>query len=127
MPTERETRDMAEAYAACALWSSLNYRTEGDDPTPFDDDYSVHDIAAATLSEFRADCTAFLADNAADIAETGADPAQTGHDFWLTRNGHGAGFWDRGYGEAGDRLTAAAHVYGSVDLYETVTGEVAAQ
>jgi len=20
---------------------------------------------------------------------------QAGHDFWLTRNGHGAGFWDR--------------------------------
>jgi hypothetical protein len=23
------------------------------------------------------------------------DPAQIGHDLWLTRNGHGAGFWDR--------------------------------
>lgn len=22
-------------------------------------------------------------------------PWQAGHDFWLTRNGHGAGFWDR--------------------------------
>jgi len=23
------------------------------------------------------------------------DPVQIGHDLWLTRNGHGAGFWDR--------------------------------
>mgnify|MGYP003653116883 FL=1 len=23
------------------------------------------------------------------------DPEQIGHDLWLTRNGHGAGFWDR--------------------------------
>lgn len=23
------------------------------------------------------------------------DPAQIGHDLWLTRNGHGVGFWDR--------------------------------
>jgi hypothetical protein len=23
------------------------------------------------------------------------DPTQIGHDLWLTRNGHGAGFWDR--------------------------------
>jgi len=23
------------------------------------------------------------------------DAAQIGHDLWLTRNGHGAGFWDR--------------------------------
>lgn len=40
-----------------------------------------------------------------------------GIDFWLTRNGHGAGFWDRGLGDVGTRLTCAAHNYGSVDLY----------
>lgn len=38
-----------------------------------------------------------------------------GHDFWLTRNGHGAGFWDRGMGALGDRLTAACKPYGSAD------------
>lgn len=27
------------------------------------------------------------------------DTAQCGHDFYLTRNGHGSGFWDRGYDE----------------------------
>src|SRR3990172_722524 len=29
------------------------------------------------------------------------DPKQLGHDLWLTRNGHGTGFWDRPeiYGE----------------------------
>lgn len=37
---------------------------------------------------------------------------QHGHDFALTRNGHGAGFWDRGYGAVGDRLTEAAQAYG---------------
>lgn len=35
-----------------------------------------------------------------------------GHDFAFTRNHHGAGFWDRGYGEVGDRLTEAAEAYG---------------
>ena len=39
-----------------------------------------------------------------------------GHDFWLTRNRHGAGFWDRGYPEAiGKALTDAAHAEGSAD------------
>ena len=28
-----------------------------------------------------------------------------GHDFFLTQAGHGAGFWDRGLGVLGDRLT----------------------
>lgn len=36
-----------------------------------------------------------------------------GHDFALTRNGHGAGFWDRGLGEMGDMLTEECKPYGS--------------
>lgn len=43
------------------------------------------------------------------------------HDFWLTRNGHGAGFWDRtelDADELGDRLTVLAKEFGAVDLYQ---------
>lgn len=39
-----------------------------------------------------------------------------GHDFKLTRDGHGAGFWDRGYGEAGKQLTEAARAYGTEEI-----------
>jgi hypothetical protein len=47
----------------------------------------------------------------------GIDPpeARAGHDFWLTRRGHGTGFWDRGLGKLGDRLSEAAKVYGDDD------------
>jgi len=50
------------------------------------------------------------------INEFGAE--QLGHDFWLTRNGHGAGFFDRGY-DSGDEdiLMKASRDMGSVDLY----------
>ncbi len=40
-----------------------------------------------------------------------------GHDFALTRNGHGVGFWDRGYGDIGDILTDACKPYGEHNLY----------
>jgi len=40
-----------------------------------------------------------------------------GHDFALTRNHHGAGFLDRGYGPIGDALTDAAQIYGEANLY----------
>ena len=39
------------------------------------------------------------------------------YDYWLTRNGHGAGFWDRGLGELGDNLSEMANLQGSVDAY----------
>lgn len=42
-----------------------------------------------------------------------------GHDFALSRNGHGAGFFDRGMGELGDRLQDAARVYGASDAWTT--------
>lgn len=52
------------------------------------------------------------------------DAAQSGHDFWLTRNRHGAGFWDGDYPEdVGKALTDAAHVYGSVYLENTKESE----
>jgi hypothetical protein len=50
--------------------------------------------------------------------------ARAGHDFWLTRNGHGAGFWDRGLGDLGERLSKAAKVYGEVYLYPGDDGKV---
>lgn len=66
------------------------------------------------------DCRDFLEANAALLGEyeaAGFTMEQAGHDFWLTRNGHGAGFWDRGLpGDLGKRLTQASKV-GSVDLY----------
>lgn len=73
----------------------------------------------------------------ADLESTGMSPEAAAHDFILTRNGHGAGFWDRGYGDAGRRLTDAVKTYGEVhatvlsafmdegpDIYATVGIEV---
>jgi hypothetical protein len=101
------------AYITCALWSSTdNARDDGGDP--LDRNYGPEDLTIATLREMIADCRSFQHDNAADLE--GLDTEQCGHDFWLTRNGHGAGFWDRGLGALGDRLSDASKPYGSVDL-----------
>lgn len=40
-----------------------------------------------------------------------------GHDLALTRNGHGAGFWDRGLGEAGILLTHWAKSLGTLNIF----------
>lgn len=101
-------------YIAAALWSST-----GDDGEPLDSAFSRGDLAPECLAGMRSSCADFAAANARDLAEycktRGADSA--GHDFWLTRCGHGAGFWDRGLGALGNRLSDAAKIYGGVDLY----------
>jgi hypothetical protein len=50
----------------------------------------------------------------------GLTSEQLGHDFSLTRNHHGAGFWDRGWQELGDWLTRVAQSMGSCSLYGAV-------
>lgn len=101
-----------EGYQACALWASCDEEGE-----PMDS--GEHELAQETLDQFLADCGAFLG----EIEDAGIEWRdalgweQLGHDLWLTRNGHGAGFWDRDLGQLGDALTDAAKRQGSRDLY----------
>ena len=62
------------------------------------------------------DCTAFC--RLARWHLHGLTPEQIGHDFWLTRNGHGTGFWDRGLDDQGDALTTLCKIFGEQDAYE---------
>lgn len=108
------------AYIECALWSSTDQSDEsGGDP--LDDNYSIHDISAKSLKEMVDDCRRFQENNALDLELSTLDEAQQGHDFWLTRNRHGAGFWDRKHispeaDKALDRLTGASQNEGECVL-----------
>ena len=102
------------AYIEAALWSSMDESDE-QGGEPLDDNYGPDDIAEEALASILDDCKAFQRDHADAI---GDELEQAGHDFWLTRNGHGAGFWDGDWEDnIGQRLTEASDVYGSVDLY----------
>lgn len=112
------------AYIEASLWSS-NDESDDSGGKPLDTNYDVDDIAPDALTTIIADCQKFQSDNAADLAlaydlypqREWSPESQAGHDFWLTRNGHGVGFWDRGIGEVGDRLTEASNKCGEVHLY----------
>jgi hypothetical protein len=105
------------AYVECALFSSADGDGESFEMQNFDSD----DIAPETAAAMRSDCNGFVDANAGDLALCGLSAAQAGHDFWLTRNRHGTGYWDRGGNdserEALARLSGAARSEGSVDLY----------
>ena len=106
-------------YAIAALWSSTD-----DEGEPLDIIYSLDDIAPETMQSMRDDVASFVSQNEALLIESGHSEGQIGHDFWLTRNGHGAGFWGRGLGDIGDKLTDACKPFGSVDLYVGDGGQV---
>ena len=89
--------------------------------------YSADDIAAESLTKMREECSAFYNAHGSMWGAHWSD-ARAGHDYWLTRNGHGAGFWDRyaqGEGhDIGTVLTAAAHADGARDLYVGDDGKI---
>lgn len=119
-------------YIACALWSSYVTDENGENGKPLDSDEFT--LSNEAHDKMREDCEDFFKHHEKDLAKyceliwynpgEGEPEDYAGHDFWLTRNGHGAGFWDRGLGELGDRLTEAAKAYGSVDLYPMEDGRI---
>ena len=95
------------------------------DGAPLDDHFGIEDCDPQLLRDAESDCNDFwehLED--VDLLEGAyryADDARIAHDFWLTRNGHGAGFWDGDYdgadGHFGLALTDAAKTWGGLDIY----------
>lgn len=134
-----DIHEFVQHYVTCLLWSETVEDIDadpdkyGERPTiSADDRYSPDDIDPEAMAEIVKDCTDFVTANTADLLAMGeqvangwgdlSDPLASaagdgGHNFCLSRNGHGAGFWDRGLGELGDRLHDAAKVHGTQGLY----------
>jgi hypothetical protein len=101
--------DFVQQYLETALWSSTD-----DNGDPFDKNHDVADLAPAFVQQATKDADAFRA-RVKDAGITDdVDTGQGGHDFWLTRNRHGAGFWDGDWQE-GQRLTEIAHAFGEIE------------
>jgi hypothetical protein len=145
----------SQAYVEAALFSSTDNFTynhgekksefdpeyDEDEPSgiediggePLDKKYTINDIDPNTLRKMIADCNSFYDKYSELYHRAGWADDRAAHDFWLTRNGHGAGFWSRElneldpelYGNITDEqfedvkelLTKAAKSYGTYDLY----------
>lgn len=100
------------AYVECLVWQASE-----DDISAMHHGADLLDFDPASRVDIQTDCQAFYDANR-ELWADGWTDEQAGHDFALTRNGHGAGFWDRYWGAddpravAGDVLADAARVYG---------------
>lgn len=123
--------DFTRGYVTCVFW--LGVEDPEDDSGNTDADVTFDDLAPETLQSMIADCHRFQQDAAEALSEAygrGYSEERAGHDFWLTRNGHGAGFWDRDVLQAakiGERLTSLCGwrtTFGGVDLYLGDDGKI---
>ena len=133
--TDKDFEAFVSAYLVAALWSSTD---DGD--TALDYNHDMGDFTETALHTMRQHCSYFLtAQQAGGIIEKaietgnvylsgdGSDEwSHAGHDFWLTRNGHGAGFWDGDWPEPyATQLTEICQSLPEIDLYITDDDQIA--
>lgn len=93
----RELEVFTDAYITSALWSTNDESTpEGGEP--LDSTYSPEDVAPEAYEAAKRDCAIFLS-KFNDVVMGDNELENAGHDFWLTRNRHGSGFWDGDWNE----------------------------
>jgi hypothetical protein len=132
--TDRALDEFTRDYVASALWSSSDSDPDDPDgePIPLDRDHGLEDVAPETMELMREDCADFVKrfghlvedDDPKLPSDGGSRWGLAGYDFWLTREGHGAGFWDGDWPKHGDELTEAAKSYGRFELYVGDDGQV---
>lgn len=104
---------LLRGYLATALWAE----SKDDQGNGFDSEYSIEDFSEDAFTRAENDVDLFVS-KAGNLLHDDLDPCALGHDFWLTRNHHGAGFWDGDYPkELGDTLTNIAQSFPSLDVY----------
>ena len=113
-----------DALFNCLLWQGTALDEEGQ-PVPLDFlGFDRSDIHRDAETQVKAEFTEFVTENEALIEEymdhlnVGMD--QVAHDWILTRNGHGTGFWDRCYcgrDQAARELSELSRAAGEIGLH----------
>lgn len=123
---ERGREDFMRGYVEAMLWANTfvereNEEGESEDvhywyqtPGRWWEDTPVNVDDAETF--WDAHCYVILSLDFGGRGNDWTNAELSGHDFALTRNGHGTGFWDRGLGDIGYMLSNSAAAYGTHTL-----------
>jgi len=110
----KDTISMLDSYIEAAIFTAEEeLGSEGDLESYINNDSKID--AYTDIRDFV---------NAAGSLLNNIDPSQIGHDLWLTRNGHGAGFWDRGLGDVGEKLSQIASKMGERNVFWDDEGKI---
>lgn len=102
------------SFIETALWCSSDSNSDSDTSLQ-NQNYSIDDIDPNCLETLKTDCQLFFDENYSKIQ---TNISLAGHDFWLTSNRHGAGFWDGDWEkEIGQELTEESHKYSERNFY----------
>jgi hypothetical protein len=124
--------DFTLGYLDAILWAETD-NSDDSGGRPLDANYNITDFAVSALLRAIHDCWLFQKRNAHLLIDANfllssnvaCLPSYAGHDFWLTRQSHGAGFWDGDWEEAaGEALSDATHAFRELNVYVGDDGQL---
>jgi len=140
---ENKLNQSIRQYIGTALWSSTvslpvdeSELVDGEMPDltddhplhgiaecePYDSHFDIYDFPESEIDKAQADIDRFL-ELIEHLDTSDYDDSDLMHDFWLTRNGHGAGFWDGDYpDELGEALTKVCKEFSEVNIWVDESG-----
>ena len=120
---ERGRDDFMRGYVGAMLWVNTFIERPGEEESTWEDVAYWYESPGRWWEDTPVDLT--YAENFWDSfayvilsldygkrGENWPSAELAGHDFALTRNEHGTGFWDSGLGDIGDMLTEECKPYG---------------
>jgi hypothetical protein len=110
---------ITEQYIYTMLWSEPR---SAEDDSSILNTHSVDELDVGARATVRAEVSQFLfalvtSGDAKALEMVGENPEQAAHDLFMTRNGHGCGFWDGDWEPCGDVLTRIAKDMGEQHAY----------
>lgn len=117
---------IVEQYLATQLWAQVDLGQPKLDCN-LDENYSIEDISPEYRDAVQVELRDVIAAHPLAfrmwVGLFNGDVGQWAHDYYLTREGHGAGFWDRFYSDdwrsaLGDYWTKIAESAGVADLLQ---------
>lgn len=126
----QEIEEATDAALECLAWSTPHDYDTGDmlDSVEADFSESAREAMRDMLDGFMSDDRVSRLFDLLTALGVPFSPEQIGHDFVLTANGHGAGFWDRDYRPrpkaALDALSDIVRPYGEIGAYVSDAGEI---
>lgn len=127
----RDNNPFLKGYITALLWSETDNSTPSGGE-PLDKNYDSSDIDVQSLEKIKRDCDDFVKNNESNIELAyGTNIEHAGHDFILSRNGHGTGFFDHdnpdndpAIEKALNELQATARKMGECNAYVGDDGKI---
>jgi hypothetical protein len=97
--------EVVKHFVMAGLWASND-----DEGEPLEDSYDADDVSKESYEKIAKGAAKFINENKALLKKHNISTESLGHDLFLDSQGHGVGFWDRGYGDDGDTLSKSAAI-----------------